>query len=190
MQVFRRMWPKQLFCLDLKGYQSIWYNALSFCETVLQAWTLHREGKVMDLVDPTLILQDDEKIEAQRLINIALLRSQRSGRAATHHGQGSCHVATRLRFGGGYDDVEKERAAGSLSAVAFIRRGAHHVERRRSRHVIVISSFVHAGFFRYRGRDAWAYWNERQMIDIVLMTLLNLVRKQWLWLPRGITELN
>ena len=30
----------------------------------------------MDLVDPTLILRDDEKAEVQRLINIALLCSQ------------------------------------------------------------------------------------------------------------------
>ncbi|KAG0564236.1 hypothetical protein KC19_8G094400 [Ceratodon purpureus] len=37
------------------------------------AWKLHREGNLMDLVDPTLSLRDDEKFEVQRLINIALL---------------------------------------------------------------------------------------------------------------------
>ncbi|KAG0564234.1 hypothetical protein KC19_8G094300 [Ceratodon purpureus] len=37
------------------------------------AWKLHRAGKLMDLVDPTLSLKDDEKLEVQRLINIALL---------------------------------------------------------------------------------------------------------------------
>ncbi|KAG0557801.1 hypothetical protein KC19_11G158300 [Ceratodon purpureus] len=41
-----------------------------------RAWKLHGESKLMDLVDPTLILRDDEKAEVQRLINIALLCSQ------------------------------------------------------------------------------------------------------------------
>nr|APU94847.1 leucine-rich repeat receptor-like protein kinase [Pohlia nutans] len=40
------------------------------------AWKLHGEGKLMDLVDPTLSLQDNEKTEMQRLINIALLCAQ------------------------------------------------------------------------------------------------------------------
>lgn len=40
------------------------------------AWKLHGEGKLVDLVDPTLILQDDERAEVLRLINIALLCSQ------------------------------------------------------------------------------------------------------------------
>ncbi|KAG0615338.1 hypothetical protein M758_5G033200 [Ceratodon purpureus] len=40
------------------------------------AWKLHGEGNLMDLVDPRLILQDEEKVEVQRLINIALLCSQ------------------------------------------------------------------------------------------------------------------
>jgi hypothetical protein len=42
----------------------------------MQAWKLHGEGKLEDLVDPTLILQDDERAEVLRLINIALLCSQ------------------------------------------------------------------------------------------------------------------
>ncbi|KAG0504688.1 hypothetical protein M758_11G071100 [Ceratodon purpureus] len=37
------------------------------------AWKLHREGNLMDLVDPKLNLRDDERLEVQRLINIALL---------------------------------------------------------------------------------------------------------------------
>ena len=45
------------------------------CDLV-QAWKLHGEGKVMDLVDPTLILSGDERMEVQRLIHIALLCSQ------------------------------------------------------------------------------------------------------------------
>jgi len=40
---------------------------------VLQAWELHRKGRLMDLVDPTLSLQDEEVQEVQRLINTALL---------------------------------------------------------------------------------------------------------------------
>ncbi|KAG0557806.1 hypothetical protein KC19_11G158400 [Ceratodon purpureus] len=40
------------------------------------AWKLHGEGKLMDLVDPTLVLSEDEKLEVPRLINIALLCSQ------------------------------------------------------------------------------------------------------------------
>ena len=39
----------------------------------MQAWKLHREGNLMDLVDPKLNLRDDERLEVQRLINIALL---------------------------------------------------------------------------------------------------------------------
>jgi hypothetical protein len=37
---------------------------------------LHGEEKLLDLIDPTLILSEDEKIEVQRLIKIALLCSQ------------------------------------------------------------------------------------------------------------------
>jgi hypothetical protein len=41
---------------------------------IVQAWKLHREGKLMDLVDPTLNLRDEqERTEVQRVINIALL---------------------------------------------------------------------------------------------------------------------
>ncbi|XP_073389851.1 uncharacterized protein [Physcomitrium patens] len=40
------------------------------------AWKLHSEGKLMELVDPALILSEGEKVELQRLINIALLCSQ------------------------------------------------------------------------------------------------------------------
>ncbi|KAG0557513.1 hypothetical protein KC19_11G136600 [Ceratodon purpureus] len=42
------------------------------------AWKLHAEGKLMDLVDPIMNLQDDEKADVQRLFNIALLCSQDS----------------------------------------------------------------------------------------------------------------
>ncbi|KAG0618722.1 hypothetical protein M758_4G087800 [Ceratodon purpureus] len=37
------------------------------------AWDLHRRDKLMDLVDPHMSLQDEEKLEVHRLINIALL---------------------------------------------------------------------------------------------------------------------
>ncbi|KAG0559504.1 hypothetical protein KC19_10G110300 [Ceratodon purpureus] len=37
------------------------------------AWELHRVGNLMDLVDSTMSLQDEEKQEVQRVINIALL---------------------------------------------------------------------------------------------------------------------
>ena len=47
-----------------------------FCATTVQAWKLHGDGKLMDLVDSTMILSEDERMEAQRLINIALLCSQ------------------------------------------------------------------------------------------------------------------
>ena len=38
-----------------------------------QAWDLHRHNRLMDLVDPYMSLQDDEKEQVHRLINIALL---------------------------------------------------------------------------------------------------------------------
>jgi len=37
------------------------------------AWRLHGQGRVMDLVDPTMSLQDEEKLEVQRLITTSLL---------------------------------------------------------------------------------------------------------------------
>lgn len=40
---------------------------------VLQAWELHRQGRVMDLIDPNISLQDEEKLEVQRLITVSLL---------------------------------------------------------------------------------------------------------------------
>jgi len=44
------------------------------CNNVaFQAWKLHGEGNLMQLVDSTLDLQDDQKLGVQRLINIALL---------------------------------------------------------------------------------------------------------------------
>lgn len=38
-----------------------------------QAWELLRRDSLMELVDCTMSLQDDEKLEVHRLINIALL---------------------------------------------------------------------------------------------------------------------
>jgi len=38
-----------------------------------QAWKLHGAGNLMQLVDSTLVLQDDQKLEVTRLINTALL---------------------------------------------------------------------------------------------------------------------
>jgi len=38
-----------------------------------QAWKLHGAGNLMRLVDSTLVLQDDQKLEVSRLINTALL---------------------------------------------------------------------------------------------------------------------
>ena len=38
-----------------------------------QAWDLHRHNRLMGLVDPYMSLQDDEKEQVHRLINIALL---------------------------------------------------------------------------------------------------------------------
>ncbi|KAG0597076.1 hypothetical protein M758_UG308300 [Ceratodon purpureus] len=43
---------------------------------VYKAWELHRVGNLMDLVDSTMSLQDEEKQEVQRVINIALLSIQ------------------------------------------------------------------------------------------------------------------
>jgi serine/threonine protein kinase len=38
-----------------------------------QAWDLQRHGKLMDIVDPSMSLQDEERGEVHRVINIALL---------------------------------------------------------------------------------------------------------------------
>ncbi|KAG0561218.1 hypothetical protein KC19_9G046400 [Ceratodon purpureus] len=43
------------------------------------AWKLHEQGRLLNLVDPTLVLQDDEKPQVQRLINTALLCVQHTG---------------------------------------------------------------------------------------------------------------
>ncbi|KAG0561582.1 hypothetical protein KC19_9G075500 [Ceratodon purpureus] len=43
------------------------------------AWKLHGQGRLLDLVCPTLSLQDDEKPQVQRLINTALLCIQHTG---------------------------------------------------------------------------------------------------------------
>lgn len=45
----------------------------------VQAWDLHEQGKLLDLIDPRLGLQNDDLAEAQRVINIALMCLQNSG---------------------------------------------------------------------------------------------------------------
>ncbi|KAG0557516.1 hypothetical protein KC19_11G136800 [Ceratodon purpureus] len=69
-----------VLCLEvLSGRRNI-EESLPLVEVYLSkwAWKLHAEGKLMDLVDPTMNLQDDEKADVQRLFNIALLCSQDS----------------------------------------------------------------------------------------------------------------
>ena len=61
--------------MDCEDFPSHWCNASVICESV-QAWEVHGEGKVMDLVDSILIFAEDERMEVQRVINIALLCSQ------------------------------------------------------------------------------------------------------------------
>ncbi len=39
----------------------------------MQAWRLHNEGNLIDIVDQTLHLCNDEMIQAQQLLNVALL---------------------------------------------------------------------------------------------------------------------
>lgn len=43
------------------------------CSTDLQAWHLHDLNSLMDLVDPTLHLTDDELRDVHRVINVSLL---------------------------------------------------------------------------------------------------------------------
>jgi hypothetical protein len=38
----------------------------------MQAWKLNEEGRLMELVDPTLSIQFDEEVEVQRVITTAL----------------------------------------------------------------------------------------------------------------------
>jgi hypothetical protein len=47
--------------------------------TLLQAWVLHSEGRMKELIDPTLDLQLKEESEAIRIISVALLCVHRSG---------------------------------------------------------------------------------------------------------------
>ena len=47
--------------------------------TLLQAWVLHSEGRIKELIDPTLDLQQKEESEAIRIISVALLCVHRSG---------------------------------------------------------------------------------------------------------------
>lgn len=53
----------------------------SFTNTALivQAWDLHEQGKLMDLLDPSLGLQSDDLVEARRVVNIALMCLQTCG---------------------------------------------------------------------------------------------------------------
>jgi len=44
--------------------------------TFVQAWKLHTEDKLMDLIDSTLLLSNREEMEIKQAINIALLCSQ------------------------------------------------------------------------------------------------------------------
>jgi hypothetical protein len=44
----------------------------------MQAWTLHDEDKIAELIDPTLILSVNEQWEVQRVIKIAMLCLQNS----------------------------------------------------------------------------------------------------------------
>lgn len=45
----------------------------------MQAWELHEQGNLRELVDPDLNLQQDEELEVERVINIALMCLQVSG---------------------------------------------------------------------------------------------------------------
>ena len=44
----------------------------------MQAWRLHDEDKIVELIDPTLILSVNEQWEVQRVIKIAMLCLQNS----------------------------------------------------------------------------------------------------------------
>lgn len=46
---------------------------------MVQAWDLHEQGKLMDLIDPSLGLTNDDLLEAQRVVHIALMCLQICG---------------------------------------------------------------------------------------------------------------
>lgn len=46
---------------------------------MVQAWELHEQGKLMDLIDPSLGLTNDDLVEARRVVHIALMCLQICG---------------------------------------------------------------------------------------------------------------